>query len=235
MKSTINIFKREFNAYFVSPIAYIVISIFLLIVGWFFFSTFFLKGHVSLTDFFSLLPIMFTFIIPAITMRLFSEELNVGSYELLLTMPVKNTDVILGKFLASLSFIAVMLAPTIFYAISIAFLGELDLGPVVGGYIGAIVLGGSFSAIGIMASSITRDQVIAFIIGMAICFSLTFIIEYALFFLPDTFVSFFQHLSARFHFENISKGVINSRDFIYFISVSFVALYITNMIMEKKK
>lgn len=235
MKNTINIFKKEFNAYFVSPIAYIVISIFLLIVGWFFFSTFFLEGHVSLTKLFSLLPIMFTFIIPAITMRLFSEELNVGSYELLLTLPVKNSDVILGKFLASLAFIAVMLAPTVFYAISIGFLGELDLGPVIGGYLGAIVLGGSFSAIGIMASSLTRDQVIAFIVGMAICFSLTFIIDYVLFFLPDSFVSFFQHLSARFHFENISKGVINSRDFIYFISVSFIALYMTNMILEKKK
>ncbi len=235
MKSTINIFKREFNAYFVSPIAYIVISIFLLIVGWFFFSTFFLEGHVSLTKLFSLLPIMFTFIIPAITMRLFSEELNVGSYELLLTMPVRNIDIILGKFLASLSFVAVMLAPTLLYAISISFIGELDLGPVIGGYLGAIVLGGSFSAIGIMASSLTRDQVIAFIVGMAICFSLTFIIDYVLFFLPDSFVSFFQHLSARFHFENISKGVINSRDFIYFISVSFIALYITNMILEKKK
>ncbi len=235
MKNTINIFKKEFNAYFVSPIAYIVISIFLLIVGWFFFSTFFLEGHVSLTKLFSLLPIMFTFIIPAITMRLFSEELNVGSYELLLTLPVRNIDVILGKFLASLSFIAVMLAPTVFYAISIGFVGELDLGPVIGGYLGAIVLGGSFSAIGIMASSLTRDQVIAFIVGMAICFSLTFIIDYVLFFLPDSFVSFFQHLSARFHFENISKGVINSRDFIYFISVSFIALYITNMVLEKKK
>ena len=150
-------------------------------------------------------------------------------------MPVRNIDIILGKFLAALSFVAVMLAPTLLYAISISFLGELDLGPVVGGYLGALVLGGSFSAIGIMASSITRDQVIAFIVGMAICFSLTFIIDYVLFFLPDSFVSFFQHLSARFHFENISKGVINSRDFIYFVSVSFIALYITNMILEKKK
>jgi len=235
MRNTLNIFKREFNAYFVSPIAYIVISIFLLIVGWFFFSTFFLEGHVSMTKLFALLPIMFTFIIPAITMRLFSEELSVGSYELLITMPVKNTDVILGKFLASLLFIAVMLSPTLIYAISISFLGKLDIGPLIGGYLGAIVLGGSFSAIGIMASSLTKDQVIAFIIGMAICFSLTFIIDYVLFFLPDTFVSFFQHMSARFHFENIAKGVVNSRDFIYFISVSFIALYITNMILEKKK
>jgi len=235
MKNMINIFKREFKAYFVSPIAYIVISIFLLIVGWFFFSTFFLQGHVSLTKLFGLLPIMFTFIVPAVTMRLFSEELNVGSYELLLTLPVKNVDVIVGKFLASLAFLSVMLAPTLFYAISISFLGKLDIGPVIGGYLGAIVLGGSFSAIGIMASSITRDQVIAFIIGMAICFSLTFIVDYVLFFLPDSFVAFFQHLSARYHFENIAKGVLNSRDFIFFISVSFIALYITNMIMEKRK
>ncbi|MCK5221008.1 MAG: ABC-2 transporter permease, partial [Candidatus Aminicenantes bacterium] len=137
MDNIIHIFKKEFKSYFVTPIAYIVISLFLLVIGWLFFSTFFLNRQASMMHFFSLLPITFSFIVPAITMRLFSEELNVGTYEILLTLPVKFRDIILGKFLASISFIAIMLLPTLIYAVSISFVGELDWGPVIGGYTGA--------------------------------------------------------------------------------------------------
>lgn len=144
MQQVINIFKKEFKSYFVSPIAYIVISIFLLVTGWFFFSTFFLVGQANLRNFFSLLPIIFSFVVPAVTMKLFSEELNIGSYETLLTMPVTFTDIILGKFAASLVFIAAMLVPTLFYPVMISFFGQLDWGPVAGGYLGALFLGGSF-------------------------------------------------------------------------------------------
>jgi len=175
MRQAFFIFKREFRTYFVSPIAYIVISFFLLVTGWFFFTTFFLYNQASLRNFFSLLPIIFSFVVPAITMRLFSEEFNVGSYETLLTMPVTFLDVILGKFLASVAFIAAMLIPTLAYPLTVGFLGQLDWGPVAGGYIGAILLGAAFSAIGLLASSMTRNQIIAFITGMAICFCLVLI------------------------------------------------------------
>jgi len=118
-----HIFKKEYKAYFLSPIAYIVISVFLAIIGWLFFSTFFLDRQASLTRFFTLLPVTFAFIIPAVTMRLFSEEINVGSYELILTLPVSFQDIIVGKFLAAVAFIGVMLSPTLIYAISTSFLG----------------------------------------------------------------------------------------------------------------
>ena len=234
MQQMINICKKEFRDYFVSPIAYIVISIFLLVTGWFFFMTFFLYNQAVLRSFFSLLPIMFSFVVPAVTMRLFSEELSIGSYETLLTMPVSIVDIIVGKFLASVAFIAAMLFPTILYPISVSFLGQLDMGPVIGGYCGAILLGGAFSAIGIFASSLTRNQIIAFIIGMVLCFTLT-LINKMLFFFPAKALSVINYLGAEFHFENISKGIIDTRDILYFVSVMFVGLYGTNLALQEKK
>jgi len=235
MENIKHIFKKEYKAYFVSPIAYIVISVFLIIVGWLFFSTFFLDRQASLTRLFTLLPITFAFIIPAVTMRLFSEEINIGSYELLHTLPVSNQEIIIGKFLAAVAFVGVMMSPTIVYALSTAFLGELDWGPVIGGYLGAILLGAAFSAIGLMASSLTRNQVVAFIISMAICFSLTLMMDFVLFFLPNSIVGFFQYLSANFHFQNIAKGMVDSRDLLYFFSVIFLSLYGTGLILQEKR
>lgn len=233
MRQVTHIFKRELNVYFVSPIAYIVISIFLLVTGWFFFTTFFLYNQATLRNFFALLPITLSFVVPAITMRLFSEEFNVGSYEILLTLPVSFLDVVLGKFLAALAFVIIMLIPTFAYPIAVSFLGQLDWGPVVGGYIGAILLGASFSAIGLFASSLTRNQIIAFIVGMAICFSLT-LIDKMLFFLPQSLLGILEYLGADFHFENISKGIIDSRDVVYFLSITFVGLYGTHVALQEK-
>lgn len=233
MQQVAHIFKKEFRGYFVSPIAYIVISIFLLVTGWFFFSTFFIFNQATLRNFFSLLPIIFSFVVPAVTMRLFSEELNVGSYEILLTMPVTFLDVVLGKFLAGVVFVAAMLIPTFAYPITVTFIGQLDWGPVVGGYIGAILLGAAFSAIGLFASSLTRNQIIAFIIGVAICFSLT-LIDKMLFFLPQSLLGFLEYLGADFHFQNISKGIIDSRDILYFLSVSFFGLYGAHLAMQER-
>ncbi len=233
MRQAFFIFQREFRTYFVSPIAYIVISIFLLVTGWFFFSTFFLYSQASLRNFFSLLPIIFAFVVPAITMRLFSEEFNVGSYETLLTMPVTFFDVVLGKFMASVAFIVAMLIPTLTYPITIGFLGQLDWGPVAGGYIGAILLGAAFSAIGLLSSSLTRNQIIAFITGMSICFCLV-MIDKMLFFFPRFSLVFVQYLGAGHHFQNISKGIIDSRDILYFLSISFIGLYGTHLVLQEK-
>jgi len=233
MKKALKIFYREFKGYFVSPIAYIVISIFLVITGWFFFSTFFLYNQAELRSFFDLLPITFAFIIPAITMRLFSEEFNTGSYELLLTMPVSTGDIILGKFLAALAFAAIMLLPTLSYGIFISSIGDLDIGPWLGGYIGAILLAGAFSAIGLFASSITHNQIIAFILGMAICFVLV-LLDKILFFMPESILNIIEYLGADYHFQNISKGILDSRDIIYFVSISFIMLYGTNFVVQEK-
>lgn len=234
MRQAIHIFNKEFKDYFISPIAYIVISIFLLVTGWFFFSTFFLYDQANLRYFFTLLPIIFSFVIPAVAMRLFSEEFSIGSYEILLTMPVTFNDIVIGKFLAAVAFVAVMLIPTFAYPISITFLGDLDWGPVIGGYIGAVLLSATFSAISLFASSLTRNQIIAFIIGMTICFSLT-MLNKMLFFFPSFMLGFAEYIGADFHFQNISKGIIDSRDVLYFLSVIFIALYGANLSIQGKK
>jgi len=233
MRQIKRIFIKEFTSYFLSPIAYIVISIFLLVTGWFFFTTFFLYNQANLRNFFALLPLVFSFVIPAITMRLFSEEISTGSYEVLLTMPVTFLDAVLGKFLAGVAFVAAALIPTLAYPITVSFLGRLDWGPVVGGYIGAILLGGAFSAIGLFASSLTRNQITAFIIGMAICFTLT-LIDKMLFFLPRSMLGVLEYIGSDFHFQNISKGIIDSRDILYFLSVIFVGLYAAHMAIQQK-
>ena len=233
MKQVVQIFKKEFYAYFLSPIAYIVISIFLVVTGWFFFSTFFLYDLASMRNFFAMMPIIFSFVAPAVSMRLFSEELNVGSYELLLTMPVTIRQVVLGKFLAGAIFMGLMLVPTVSYPLTISFLGELDWGPVLGGYIGTFLLAGSYCSMGLFASSLTRNQIIAFIIGLAICFGLT-MLGNMLFFLPETLLGFFNYLGADMHFSNISKGIIDTRDLLYFVSVIFIGLYATHLSIEER-
>jgi len=233
MRQIVTIASKEFRDYFISPIAYIVISIFLLVTGWFFFATFFLYNQADLRNFFNLLPTTLSFVIPAITMRLFSEERNVGSYETLLTLPVTFRDIILGKFCAAVLLVAVMLLPTIFYAICITAIGSLDWGPVIGGYLGALLLGAAFSAIGLFASSLTRNQIIAFIVAMAICFILT-TIDRMLFFFPQATLVVLGYLGAASHFQNIAKGIIDSRDIIYFLSVVFIGLYGTALVMEEK-
>lgn len=233
MRQVVNIASKEFRDYFISPIAYIVISIFLLVTGWFFFATFFLYNQADLRNFFNLLPATLSFVIPAITMRLFSEERNVGSYETLLTLPVTFRDIILGKFFAAVMLVAVMLLPTVLYAVCITAIGALDWGPVIGGYMGALLLGAAFSAIGLLASSLTRNQIIAFIVAMAICFSLT-TIDRMLFFFPQATLATLSYLGAASHFQNIAKGIIDSRDIIYFLSVVFIGLYGTALVMEEK-
>ncbi|OQY03795.1 MAG: ABC transporter [Desulfobacteraceae bacterium 4572_123] len=233
MQQVLQIFKKEFYTYFISPVAYIVISIFLVVTGWFFFSTFFIYNQASLRNFFSLLPLIFSFVVPAVTMRLFAEELNVGSYEMLLTMPVTVGQVVLGKFLAGTLFVGAMLVPTLAYPVTLSLLGALDWGPVAGGYMGALLLGGAFCAVGLLASSLTRNQIVAFIIAMAICFTLT-LLDQVLFFLPSRLLGVVSYLGVNGHFKTIAKGVIDSRDLLYFLSVIFVGLYGTHLSVQER-
>ncbi|MFZ2631458.1 MAG: ABC transporter permease subunit [Desulfosalsimonadaceae bacterium] len=228
-----HILKKELKDFFISPIAYIVLSIFLIITGWFFFSTFFIYDQANMRSFFALLPIIFTFVIPAVTMRLFSEEFNIGSYEILMTMPVTFGDIVFAKFAAGLIMTGAMLLPTVAYPISISMIGDLDWGPVIGGYLGALLLGGTFAAVGVFASALTRNQIIAFILGAAICFILT-LIDKMLFFFPESLLNIIEYLGADFHFRNISKGIIDSRDLVYFISVIFISLYGTRLALQNK-
>lgn len=231
-RSILSIAKKEYKSYFVSPVGYIVIGVYLIVSGWFLFSTLFLSKSVTLRDFFGLMPIILAFIVPAVTMKSFAEEYKTGSYEMLGTLPLTTNDITFGKFFASWAFILTMLLPTLFYPLFISTLGDLDGGIVISGYIGAVLLSGAFTAIGILASTLTSNQIIAFLIGAAICFFLT-IIQGMVILLPNVIAGLVQYLSIGYHFDNISRGIIDSRDVIYFLSLIFLALMATGRRVKK--
>lgn len=226
--------KRELGFYFISPIGYIVIVLFLVATGLVYFYPFFLQGRADMRNFFTRLPIILTFVVPAVTMRLFSEEYSSGSYEVVLTFPVTTVDILLGKFLASLGFTLLMLIPTISYPLFVSSVGSLDTGPVLGGYLGTIFLMAQLCAFGLFASSLTKNQIIAFLIGAVFCAVVT-LVHLVLFLLPSWSVGFFQFFSATVHFDNIGKGILDSRDLLYFVSMAFLALHFTNVVIEKRK
>lgn len=235
MKSpTSIILKRELSSYFTSPIAYIVAGLFIVFSSFLFFAVFFLQNRAELRQFFSSLPMLFAFFIPAITMRLFSEERRNGSLETLLTLPVSSLDVVAGKYLASLCFSLCMLVPTIAYVITVSLYGKPDIGPLVGGYLGAFFLSASFSSIGLFASALTKNQVIAFFIAFSMCIVLA-LADSFLIFLPSSIVNFLQYFSAGNHFTSISRGIIDTRDIVYFLSLTFLFLTLTVKVLDTRR
>jgi ABC-2 type transport system permease protein len=236
LKKMLIIAKKELLIYFTTPIAYIVFGVFLLASGVYFFilSPFFFYGQADMREFFSALPVIFAIAVPAVTMRLFSEEEQSGSIEILMTLPVTLYDIIIGKFLAATAFVSIMVLPTFFYAITVSIVGSIDFGPVIGGYFGAVLLAGAFSAVGIFSSSLSKNQIIAFIIGIAICIILT-MIDIFLFFLPAGLVHFFEYFGMKYHFMNVARGIIDSRDIIYFLSVMALFILGTIKIIEDRR
>ena len=226
--------SRELSSYFTSPIPYIVCAVFLLIAGIRFFSTFFLIKRAELRDFFEYLPYLFCLFIPALTMRVFSEEKRSGSIETLLTLPVTARSVVAGKFIASFISCAMLLVPTLFYVITCALLGEVDSGPIIGGYIGALLLAASYCAIGIFSSAMTKNQIVAFFISFAICAFLSFCGMFAIL-LPPALVKFVTAISSTLHFESISRGILDSRNVIYFLSLTAVFYVFTIIAVEDSK
>ncbi|RLC39215.1 ABC transporter [Candidatus Falkowbacteria bacterium] len=221
--------------YFNSPIAYIFIGVFLVVGNWLFFKNFFLIEQASLRAYFDLLPWIFLFISPAITMRLWAEEKKSGTIEFLLTLPVTDWQVVLAKFLGSLAFMFIALVLTVTLPISVALLGNIDLGPVIGGYLGALFLGGAYLALGLFISSITKNQIIAFILGLVACF-IAFIIgaDFVLIGAPQFMVPVLKFLGLGSHFYNIAKGVIDSKDIIYYLSFIFIFLWLNVRIIESR-
>ena len=232
--TAITIMKRELKAYFTAPVAYIVTALFLIVSGILFFSTFFLYDRAELRQYFSLLPVLLSFFIPALTMRIFAEERRVGSIETLMTLPVTELDVVTGKYLASFISTLIMLAPTLFYILPTVIFGSPDFGPIVGGYLGAIFLCASYTAIGVFATSVTKNQIIAFFTGFIICIVLT-LIDSFLVFLPSPIVSLLSYLSANGHFTSISRGILDTRDLIYFISLTALFFATTVKVQQQAK
>ncbi len=217
------IFKRELRAYFDSPTAYVVIIVFLLVTGWFFTTNFFMAAQADMRVAFGIIPFIFIFITPAITMRLISEERKSGTMELLVTMPITDAEIILGKYLASVALLAAMLIPTVCYPITISFLGDMDAGPLIGGYLGLLLMGAGYLAIGTFGSSLTESQVVAFIISWLMVF-IFFLLDKILFILPSWMVTPVEYMSIEYHFQNIARGVIDTRDIIYYLSLIALAL-----------
>jgi len=234
MNNIKTIYLKELKSYFNSPIAYIVIIVFLVIVGWFFTSGFFANNVASLRPMFDLVPFVFLFFIPAITMRSFSEEKKQGTIELLLTKPVKDYELVLGKFLAAVVLTAITLLPTLLYFITSLVLGETDIGGVIGGYLGLILMGGVYIGIGIFASSLTENQVVAFIISFIAVFAL-FMMGKILMQVSPGLVSAVEFISTDYHFANISRGVIDTRNLIYYFSMIFFTVFLTKVSLESRK
>lgn len=219
--------KKELMHYFNTPIAYIFIGVFLVISNWLFFSSFFLINQVSMRGFFALLPWIFLFLAPAITMRLWAEEKKTGTIEFLLTLPVTYWQVCLAKFLSGVIFLGITLMTTLSIPITLNYLGDIDLGPILGGYIGSILLGSAYISLGLFISSFTKNQIIAFIIGALACF-VFFIIgaDFILARMPITIAPIIKSLGLGEHFHNISRGVINTKDVLYYGSFIFFFLWL---------
>lgn len=236
MRNILALFKKEFRAYFDSPIAYIFITAFLISSMWIFFRGFFLVGQTVMRGYFSLLPWLFLFFVPAITMRLWAEEKKIGTLEVLMTLPVKDYEVILGKYLAAYLFLSLTILLSITLPITLALLGGPDLGPIIGGYLGALLMGGAYLAIGLFSSSLTENQIIAFILGIFFCFCLFIIGEnFVLMALPSKLASFFSYLGLGYHFQSIGRGIIDTRDFIYYLSVIGFFLFLNIRSLESRK
>lgn len=228
------IVRRELGAWFNSFIIWLVTSLFILITGFMFFSTFFLANEADLRYFFELLPVLFAFFIPAITMRVFSEESRSGSLETLLTLPVSAGDAVAGKYIASLISCALLLVPSLFYVLACCVFGSPDAGPIIGGYIGALLLAAAFCAIGLFASAISKNQIVAFFVAFAISIVLAMIDQFAII-LPARIADFLTFFSAGSHFSSVSKGILDSRDILYFLSVLCIFLGFTIRAVKSRR
>lgn len=239
MRIVWTIAKRELGAYFTSPVAYVFLVIFLLMTGFFTFTAgqFFERGEASLAAFFAWHPWLYLVLVPAVGMRLWSEERRAGTIELLLTMPVTAAQAIIGKFLASWIFLALALALTFPVFITVNVLGSPDNGAILAGYLGSLMLAGAYLAVSCMTSAMTRNQVVAFILSVVICLFLILagfnpVTDLLVRWASPAFVDTVAAFSVVTHFDGFQKGVIDTRDLFFFLSVIGFALFATGIIIR---
>lgn len=241
--SPINIIlKRELAAYFATPVAYIFIIIFLMLSGVFTFylGRFFEQGQANLASFFNFIPWLYLVLVPAVAMRLWSEERRSGTIELLMTLPISTSQIVIGKFLAAWLFVGLALVLTFPLWLTVNYLGDPDNGVILAGYIGAWLMAGGFLSVGSCLSAATKNQIIAFILTLVVCFLMVvsgFPIVQDVFstWAPLWVVDGFATLSFLAHFEAISRGVIDLRDLIYFLVLIAAWLYATVLVVDMKK
>lgn len=225
--------QKDIGTYFYSPIGYIVAIVFFLIANWFFWTGFFIDNVTSMRKFFDYMPIYFIVIIPAITMKSFADEFKTGSYEMLFTLPTNITDIVLGKFFAIIGFMKILFLPTFFIALTVSVLGDFDWGTFIGAFLGTIFMGFTYVSIGVFSSAISKDQIVAFFIGMLISAAIT-LISYFGYFLPKNLLFIVDFFSTTSHFRNMSKGVIALRDVFYFLGMTAVFLLLTYQVLLHK-
>ncbi len=235
------IVKREINSFFASPIGYLVIGLFLVINGlflWVFGGNFNIldAGFADLSSFFELAPWVLLFLIPAVTMRAFSDEKKMGTLELLLTKPIKLPNIVLGKYFGAVLLICIALVPTLLYVFTLSSLGNpignYDVGSTFGSYIGLLFLILAYTAIGIFASTLSNNQIVAFIIAVFLCFVLYYGFEgLSSLFATDMTI---ERLGMKAHFDSVARGVLDTRDIIYFLSVSILFIGLTVFKLRNK-
>lgn len=234
--------KKEFNSFFASPIAYLVIGVFLLVNGlflWVFKDNFNIlnAGFADLNSFFYLTPWLFLFLIPAITMKSFADEFNSGTIEILKTKPLTDWQIVLGKFFAALLLVVIALLPTLTYAYTVYQLGSpvgnLDVGSTIGSYLGLLFLAATYTAVGLFTSTLSKNQIVAFILSVFITFALFYGFDAVGSSLGNSGYTL-QQFGFNEHFKSISRGVVDTRDLIYFISVTFFFLFITKQQLKNE-
>ncbi|MET0340016.1 MAG: ABC transporter permease subunit [Polyangiales bacterium] len=233
MKNTLTIARREFRSYFNSPAAFIVGTLFLIVVAVMFWNSFFLEQRASVRRLFFWTYVVSAFVAPAITMGLLAEEKRTGTLELLITYPVKDSEVVLGKYLGALGLYAVLLLLTLPQVFSVSGMGPLDWGPVWSGYLGLLLSGGAFLALGVLASSWTSNQLVALIVALALAAFFS-VIRHLLVFLPSGAASVFEWLSFGYHADSLERGVIDTRDVFFFFSVIALSLGLAFRSLESR-
>ncbi len=236
LSSVLVVAKKELRAYFNSPLAYIFLDVFLVVNAWLFFQTYFLYGQANMRSFFSFLPWMFLFLIPSITMRLWSEEKKLGTIEILLTLPVSDLGIVLGKFFASFCFLGLSLILSFMIPVIVLYTGPADLGVIISSYIGSLLLGSAYLALGLWVSAKTDNQIIAFILTVVVCFAF-FIVssDFVLGGLPGFLAPVFQFAGLSSHFNSISRGVLDSRDLFYYLSFIGFFLYLNTLTITGRR
>ncbi|RMF06873.1 MAG: ABC transporter [Candidatus Neomarinimicrobiota bacterium] len=235
MHNVKTIYRKELLSYFTSPMAYIFLVIFSLFNGYFFTNTFFLMGQSDMRALFNVVPLIYLFFIPAVTMSLIAREKNSGTIEVISTLPIEDWQFVVGKYLAALTLIVIGLAFSLVHFFTLVMTGtNIDYGAALCGYLGLIVVGAFYAAIGTFASGVTENQVVAFIIGVALVL-VFFLMNMLLMFTPSWLSGIVQYLSVDYHLSNLSKGVIDSRNIIYFGSMIWFFLTLTVRLLEMRK
>lgn len=225
--------RRELKAYFDSLTGYVILTFFLLIMGWFFGQSLFLANRATVQQVFDMAPLLFMFFIPALTMGTFAEERRSGTLELLLTMPIRDWQVMVGKLLTTFLLLLMAIGLTLVYVFVVVSLGNMDAGATFGGYLGMTLFGLSAGAIGLYASSLTRNQIVAYILTFVLLLVL-FMLDKSTAFLPGFAVPFVEYLGLDYHYQNLLRGVIDTRDLLYYTSVVVLAGLLTAYNLAKR-